>query len=113
MKKVLFFSIIASLFISMNIIAAPEASPEVSTNREYSKILKGSVYDKATKETLAGAVVTANGQKVYTDLDGNFVLTNLCNGNCKIKINYISYVEQTIDVNMDKSQELEIKLQSR
>ncbi len=114
MKKVLFLSILALLFISINVSASknpiPEAKVEVSVQ---TPSLKGMILDNQTKETLAGAVVTANGQKVYSDLDGNFSINNLCNGKCQLKISLISYEDQTVEVDLQKASNVQIKLQQR
>jgi hypothetical protein len=107
MKKHFILSIFSVLCIALQLSAAPLVETQSTT------VLRGSVSDKITKETLAGAVVTANGQKVYTDLDGNFTISNVCEGHCKVKINYISYVEQNIDVDLNSTKSIEVKLQSR
>lgn len=105
MKKFLALSILSVLFISLNLNAEPLVQAESTT------VLRGLVSDKVTKETLAGAVITANGQKVYTDLDGNFTISNVCEGHCKVKIDFISYAEQSIDVDLNNTKTIEIKLQ--
>ena len=85
-----------------------EAKPEVQL--QSNTVVKGMVFDNLTNETLAGAVITVNNQKVYTDLDGNFTLSNLCEGKCMINISLISYVDQTIEIDLHKDQNLDIKL---
>jgi len=114
MKKTLFISIISFMFLSMNISASgnpvPEPKPEAQVQ---TTVLRGMVFDKLTNETLAGAAITANGKKVYTDLDGNFTLPNLCGDKCQLKISFISYEEQTIDIDTNSTQSLQIKLQQR
>jgi hypothetical protein len=71
------------------------------------------VLDKLTKETLAGVVVTSNGQKVYTDLEGNFEIKNLCEGKCQLKISLISYEDQVIEVDTNHTNSLRIMLNQR
>ena len=107
MKKLIVLSIFSALFFSLQLNAEPLVQTQSST------VLRGLVSDKLTNETLAGAVITANGQKVYTDLDGNFTIPNICEGRCNVKINYISYVEQNIDVDVNSNKTLEISLQPR
>ncbi len=112
----MFIAIISMLFSNMSISAKESASPEVKpevTTVQSTTVLKGIVSDKLTEETLAGAIITANGQKVYTDLDGNFSISNLCGGKCQLKISLISYKDQTIEIDTDKSQSLDIKLEQR
>lgn len=115
MKKCMFFAIAVMMFVSIQVSAkgdaATEAKPEVATVQQTT--LTGWVCDKQTKELLAGATITANGQKVYTDLDGNFQLSNLCNGKCQIKVSLISYKEQTIEIETGKISNLQIKLEQR
>ncbi len=77
------------------------------------KTLSGVVYDMDSAETLAGVSITANGQKVYTDLDGRFCLDNLCEGTCTLTVSLISYQEQTLEIDLDKTGTLDIKLAQR
>jgi len=114
MKKILFSLFASFLFVSLNASAEPTAKPATETAVQQSVVkLNGVVSDKITQETLAGAVITANGQKVYTDLEGNFTLPKLCGDKCQLKISMISYQDEIIDVDMSKSQTVQIKLQQR
>ena len=113
MKKVVFLSIIALMFSSINIFSTPRPEPKPETQVQTSSVLHGMVFDKLTNETLAGAVITANNQKVYTDLDGNFSISNLCDGKCQLKISLISYKDQIIEIDLQNSQTVQIKLQQR
>lgn len=113
MKK-MFIIALATLFtLAVNASNKDAAAPEVKTTVSTSGVLKGNVYDKNTNESLAGAVITANGQKVYSDLDGNFSIQNVCNGKCQLKISLISYEDQTIEVDTNNSKALQIKLSQR
>ena len=112
MKKVFFLSVIALLFITMNATATKAPEPKVEVQNQ-TIVLKGIIFDKQTSETLAGAVITANGQKVYSDLDGNFSISNLCNGKCELKISLISYKDQVLEVDLQNVKQVEIKLQQR
>ena len=62
-------------------------------------VVSGKVTDKNTGESLAGAtVIVDNGAiKTYTDLEGNFHVTNLSPGKHNIKVVYISY--QVVELN--------------
>jgi hypothetical protein len=114
MKRILFIAAIAMGLINLSVSAKDNASPEVKTEvLEQSNVLKGIVSDKLTNETLAGAIITANGQKVYTDLDGNFSISNLCGGKCQVKISLISYKDQTLDIDSNNLQSLQVKLEQR
>jgi hypothetical protein len=117
MKKILFFTLVSLLTFSLNVSAkAKSASPEAKTEvavEVSNTVLKGVVFDKLTNESLAGAVVSANGQKVYTDLDGNFTVQNVCEGKCQLKISMISYEDQIIDVDSRNFKSVQIKLSQR
>lgn len=114
MKKVLFISLVSLLFVSVNVSAGktPAPAPKAETV-ELTNEVRGLVCDKLTKETLAGAVITANGQKVYTDLDGNFILPNSTNQKCQIKVSLISYQDQTIEIDTNSANNVQIKLEQR
>ncbi|NDP20230.1 MAG: carboxypeptidase-like regulatory domain-containing protein [Paludibacter sp.] len=116
MKKLILLSIVSLLFVSLQLSAEPNPNPTpapAAIVQEQNFIVKGMVLDKLTQETLAGAVITANGQKVYTDLDGNFEISNLCGDKCQLKISMISYNDQTLEVDTNKANNLHIRLQQR
>jgi len=114
MKKVMFLSVVSLMLFSLSVSAKGNVSPGVKTEvLDQSNVLKGIVFDKQTQETLAGAIITANGQKVYTDLDGNFSISNLCGGKCQLKISLISYREQTVEVDTNDLKMLQVKLEQR
>ena len=115
MKKLMLLSIVAVLSFTFNVNAAePAAKAEAKAEiAPVSNELKGFVLDKKTNESLAGATITANGQKVYTDLDGNFTLTNLCAGKCTVKISMISYEDQVIEVDANRGNAIQIKMSQR
>jgi hypothetical protein len=115
MKKIMLLSVVALLTITLNVNAVePAAKAEANTEvNTISNQLKGFVLDKKTNESLAGATITANGQKVYTDLDGNFTISNVCTGKCTLKISMISYEDQTIEVNTNEQTPLQVKLSQR
>ena len=75
--------------------------------------LYGVVLDKQTNESLAGVAVCVDGQKVYTDFDGNFAFNNVLKGKYEVKISMISYQDQTITVDTNKNKSLEIQLSQR
>ena len=113
MKKVLFISLVSIMF---SLSSSAKKNQIVETKIEtidQTRIVKGFVFDKLTKETLAGAVITANGKKIYTDLDGNFALSNLCGDKCQLKVSLISYVDKTIEIDTDKLEPIQIQLQQR
>lgn len=109
--------LIISLFIlvaSANIFAGQtEVNAVQSTQVAVGSTISGKVVDKDTQESLAGVSVVVNGQKVYTDLDGNFTVSNLCGTNCELSINMISYETQTVSVNLSQNQPLAVVLKQR
>ena len=113
MKKMIVIALASLFTLAATASNKDAAAPEVKTTVSTSGVLKGNVYDKNTNESLAGAVITANGQKVYTDLDGNFSIQNVCNGKCQLKISLISYEDQTIEVDTNSSKSVQIKLSQR
>lgn len=117
MKKGLFIAAVSLMLLNLSVSAKEKAVPEVKTEVPAQPVqlttLKGIVSDKLTKETLAGAIITANGQKVYTDLDGNFILSNLCSGKCELKIRLISYKDQVVEINTNAIQTLKVSLEQR
>ncbi len=114
MKKMLFLAIVSLMISSINVMAAdktaPEAKPEVM---QQTYVLNGIVSDKNTNETLAGAVVTVNGQKIYTDLDGNFVIPEMKGNKCELKVSLISYEDQIVEIDTRNTKNIEIKLSQR
>ena len=113
MKKIVLLTIIA--LASFNVNAASkakvgsEAKPE-TTVVENVMMIDGLVTDNSTNETLAGAVVTVDGETIYTDLDGNFILKNVKSGKVKLTVSMISYAEQTIEIDSKDVSKLNIKL---
>lgn len=77
-------------------------------------VLKGKVIDKKTGEALVGAVINVGNAdyKTYTDLDGNFEIKNVKEGNYNIVVSYISYTDSFIEQTLVKSNanSLEIEL---
>lgn len=112
MKK-LILSVIVILF-AINISA--NSSKESVNNEMSTKItvkdnqVKGVVFDKSTNESLAGVAVLFNGQKVYTDLDGNFIINNVGLTQYELKITMISYEDQTLIIDPLRETSLKIAL---
>jgi hypothetical protein len=115
MKKL--FSIVllsvAIFSLSAKGTSSPEAKPSVVSEVISSVNLNGVIFDKDTKESLAGAVVTVNGQKIYSDLDGKFVFNNVNNGKVQLKVSLISYEEKTFEIDPSNASSLKIELNQR
>ena len=101
-----FITFIAALFISVTVFADngnKKVEKDTNAKAEVSQAtvhFAGSVIDKKNNENLAGAAVYIDGQKFYSDLDGNFNVSNIKPGLHKVKVELISYetVEQEINV---------------
>jgi len=114
MKKL--FSIVllsvAVFSLSAKGVAAPEAKAAVASEVVSTVKLNGFIFDKNTKESLAGAVITVNGQKIYSDLDGKFDISKV-SGKVQLKVSMISYEEKTFEIDTNNSSTLNIELNQR
>jgi len=76
--------------------------------------VKGTISDASTGEGLIGASILIQGttRGTTTDLDGNFLLNNLQNGNYNLVIGYVSYEQQVqrVTINGGETVELAVKL---
>jgi len=116
--KLKFLFILAGLFsISMSIFAKEPAVSEAKYSAVNETLstndFKGIVFDKLTNESLAGAIISSNGKKVYTDLDGNFIIPTNGMEKFSIKVSMISYEDQFIEIDSKRSMKILIKLQQR
>lgn len=75
--------------------------------------LRGVVKDNSG-EVLVGAnvILTGTGRGSTTDLDGNFNIRNIPNGNFTLRVSYLGYEPFMKEVSMPTSENLEIILQS-
>jgi hypothetical protein len=111
MKK----SILLLVLFVASLSFAQAGNPLKSVKAEESQIvLKGKVIDKKTGEALVGAVINVGNSeyKTYTDLDGNFEIKNVKEGNYNIVVSYISYSDSLLEQALVKSSanSLEIEL---
>lgn len=114
MKKIIFsiVALIAVFSLSAKEVASPEA--KASTANEVISTVKvsGMIFDKNTNESLAGAVITIDGQKIYSDLDGKFEIKNPKGSKVQIKVSLISYEDKIIE--LDSNNEIvKIELNQR
>lgn len=82
----------------------------VETQKSAGLQIAGRVFDKASSEALAGAVVYIDNKKVYTDLDGNFILKGLTPGTHLIKAELISYESKEIKLDAQNDDKISIAL---
>ena len=75
-----------------------------------SVFVTGNIIDRANNETLAGATIYVNGEKVYSDLDGNFIFKNLKPGKHLLKAELISYENSELEVNIIQNSKVTIHL---
>lgn len=75
--------------------------------------ITGKVIDK--QDALMGVKVILDGKEVvvYTDMDGNFKINNVKEGNHTLSFDMLSYEEKTIVVNPTLDQNLIVKLYGR
>lgn len=120
----LLFAVVLSALTFASPVSSPEpvASPEpaaaalntlASSETVTENIITGKVLDENTAEVLAGVCLSYNGQKIYTDLEGNFSIKNISKGTAKLTASMISYEEQLVEIKEDQSKELKIKLKQR
>lgn len=114
MKKIIFLAFFSLAIISLN--AANEVKTESSakttteTSVQNNLVINGLVIDSATDETLAGAVISVDGQKIYSDLDGNFEIKNVKGGKVKVTISMISYADQVVEIDLGNENSLKVKM---
>jgi hypothetical protein len=114
MKKLFSIVLVSVAIFSLSAkgVASPEAKAAVVSEVVSSVKLNGIIFDKDTNESLAGAVITLNGQKIYSDLDGKFDLSNV-SGKVQLKVSLISYEEKTIEFDSSNNSTLKIELNQR
>lgn len=68
----------------------------------YGSTIKGKVTDSATGDALVGAnvIIESTSLGAATDLEGNYIITNVRQGNYTVKISYLGFKEQQISVNI-------------
>ena len=72
--------------------------------------LTGSVVDDKNKETLAGAAIIVDGKKYYSNLEGQFTITDVNPGKYEIKVELISYESYTTEIDLTENHKLNISL---
>lgn len=70
----------------------------------------GFILDSESKESLAGAAITVDGNKYYSDLDGNYIISNLKPGKYTVKVELISYQPVEKEITVQKNEALNISL---
>ena len=101
------------LILAISVLLSVSAFANVEKNSE--KNLKtvqltGSIMDDKNNETLAGAAVYVDGKKYYSDLDGNFSISDMKPGNYQIKVEFISYESVIVEADVNKDANINISL---
>lgn len=114
MKKILLsiLALVAVVSLSAKEVASPEAKASVASEVVSTVKLSGVIFDKTTNESLAGAVVTVNGQKIYSDLDGKFEIKNTNGSKLQLKVSMISYEDKIIELE-NSNETLKIEMNQR
>lgn len=65
-------------------------------------ILRGTVYDEATKEGLPGANLVIRGTSLgaATDIEGNFIIRSIPSGKHTVVVSYIGYEPKTVEIDI-------------
>lgn len=109
---------LVTLFAALLIIGSSTLKAEEKTEKSTTEVsstminLNGKVVDETTGEGLAGVSLLINGETVYTDFDGNFILNQHKSEDYSISASYISYKEKFINTKLNNMQSFTIKLQS-
>ncbi|WP_352423374.1 carboxypeptidase-like regulatory domain-containing protein [Proteiniphilum sp.] len=109
MRTLIMFA--CALLISVSAFASTDRKSE-NKNKETTLVLQltGSVVDDKNKETLAGAAIIVDGKKYYSDLDGQFTITDVNPGKHEVKVELISYEPYVIEIDLTKNQKLNVSL---
>lgn len=120
MKKFYFlFALAFAVFCNLNATNKKDVRSSKATienmvpsvqNAEAIYTLTGTVYDPNSNEALSGATITINGRKYYSDLSGNFNIPKLTPGKHVLSVDFISYQSQTIEINLEKNEEVSIAI---
>lgn len=120
MKSVLVLA--ASLLISESAYASPDSnetkkandSPSVTRVESVNALqIKGLVVDEKNKETLAGAKIVVDGKKYYSDLDGNFTISDVKPGKYDLTVEMISYEPVTLEVDLTVNRSVSVSLMQK
>ena len=104
MKTKSILILVVSLLLSVSAFANDNA-------KNVEKVqLTGSVVDDNNNEALAGATVYVDGKKYYSDLDGNFSISDIKPGKYQIKVEFISYKTVTVEAEVNKDENINISL---
>lgn len=112
------FVLIAAVLLSVSVYAKDNKNDKnvksTTTVEAIQKVntvdISGSIIDNKSNEALAGAAIIINGNKYYSDLDGNFSVSDLKPGKHTVRVELISYQPSEIELNLQKNQKISIGL---
>ncbi|MFH1119174.1 MAG: carboxypeptidase-like regulatory domain-containing protein [Bacteroidota bacterium] len=113
MKKIIRIAAIASFALIFNSLVFAEGNP---TNTPVATAsVSGKVLDINSGEALAGVAVSVEGTelKVYTDLDGNFIINGIEPGSYNLILSMISYKKSLVEnlkLQANEQEVIDIKL---
>jgi len=114
MKKImLLFALIFFVFFKIGASNNNDerGTPNTSTeNAAAFFTLSGTVYDPNSDEALSGAGITVDGKKYYSDLSGNFNISQLTKGKHTLSVDFISYQSQTMEIELDRDEDVKIAI---
>jgi hypothetical protein len=87
-----------------------------TTSPTSSKLITGKIIDKVSGEEIAGAEIQIGEKKIYSDLEGNFsamVSTDATTYKVEAAVNYISYNEACVQIDLYSYKPLVIEIVSK
>jgi hypothetical protein len=114
MKKITFV-LLTALFLAFQANAGDGKDKGATAGEQPAALytLTGKVYDPVCGETIPGAAVTVDGVTYYSDLGGNFSVSGLNRGKHSLRVDFISYRPQAMEIDLDASRELHIELKQQ
>ncbi|MDA3821408.1 MAG: carboxypeptidase-like regulatory domain-containing protein [Bacteroidales bacterium] len=108
MKKLITIIVLA-LFMPLIFATEPVSKSPVLVS---SSQIEGQIIDGSTGEALVGVTLKIKGssEKIYTDLDGRFKISDLSSGTYDIDVNYVSYKGITLKNISTSSPEIALKV---
>jgi YbbR domain-containing protein len=110
--------LIAAVLLSINASAADDNKEDKTAKSNNTEVaysiqtvdVQGSVIDGKSHESLAGAAIFVDGAKYYSDLEGNFYISNLKPGKHTLRVELISYQPAEMEIYLKKGQKINISL---
>jgi hypothetical protein len=116
MRALFLFLIILSTSYSIQAGNSPVNSTPTPTSSTSSKLITGKIIDKISGEEIAGAEIQIGEKKIYSDLEGNFsaiVSTDASTYKIEAAVNYISYNEACVQIDLYSYKPLVIEIVSK